>query len=253
MAWALVTGASAGIGMELAKCCARDFDVILTARREAPLQELARAIEAGGRKAKVVVCDLGSAGGAEQLAAACAELEVDVLVNNAGYGLAGNFAELPVAGQTGEVDLNIRALTELSRLLVPGMIKRGRGRILNVASTAAFQPGPYMAVYCATKAYVLSFSVALGEELRGTGVTVTALCPGATASEFAAVSGANAKLFAEGATMSASGVAEIGYQAMRRGKGVVVAGMQNRLMAFSTRFVSSGIAARIAAGIMRPK
>ena len=253
MAWALVTGASAGIGMKLAKCCARDFDVILTARREAPLQELARVIEAGGRKAKVVVCDLGSAGGAEQLAAACAELEVDVLVNNAGYGLAGRFAELPVAGQTGEVDLNIRALTELSRLLVPGMVERGRGRILNVASTAEFQPGPYMAVYCATKAYVLSFSVALGEELRGTGVTVTALCPGATASEFAAVSGASAKLFAKGSTMSASDVAEIGYRAMKRGKRIAVAGMKNRLIALSTRLVSRGMAARMAAGILRPK
>jgi len=253
MAWALVTGASAGIGAELAKCCARDYDLILTARREAPLRELARVVESGGRKAKVVVCDLGRAGGAAELAAACESDEVEVLVNNAGYGLAGRFAELPLAGQTGELDLNIRALTELTRSFLPPMIARRRGRILNVASTASFQPGPFMAVYCATKAYVLSFSVALNEELRGTGVTATVLCPGPTASEFASVSGASANLFAEGRTMSAAEVAHIGYRGMRQGKGTVVAGVRNRLMAFSTRLVSRSMAARIAARIMRPK
>jgi len=253
MAWALVTGASAGIGMELARCCAREFDVILTARREAPLRELAASLEAGGRKAKVVVCDLGSVGGAAELARACEGLEVEVLVNNAGYGLAGRFAELPVDGQVGQVDLNIRALTELSRWMVPAMVAKGRGQILNVASTAAFQPGPFMAVYCATKAYVLSFSLALREELRGTGVTVTALCPGATESEFAGVSGASPKLFAKGNTMSASEVALLGYRAMRRGKGLTVTGTRNRLMAFSTRLVSRGMATKIAAGMMRPR
>ncbi len=253
MAWALITGASAGIGAELAKCCARDFDLILAARREAPLRELARTIEAGGRKAKVVVCDLGAPGGAAELYRACENEDVEVLVNNAGYGLAGRFAELPMDGQTGEVDLNIRALTELSRLFVPQMIARKRGRILNVASTAAFQPGPFMTVYCATKAYVLSFSLALQEELRGTGVTVTALCPGATSTEFAAVSGASTNLFAQGRIMSAQAVAEIGYRAMQRGRGMVVTGLRNRLMTFSTRFAPRGLTARIAAGILRPK
>ena len=253
MAWALITGASAGIGVELAKCCARDYDVILTARREAPLQDLARQIEADGRKTKVVVCDLGSANGPAELARACEGLEVEILINNAGYGLAGRFAELPTDGQAGEIDLNIRALTSLSRLFVPAMIERKRGRILNVASTAAFQPGPFMSVYCASKAYVLSFSLALNEELRGTGVTATALCPGPTATEFAQVSGASENLFSKKKTMSAKRVAELGYRALRRGKGTVITGLQNRLMAFSTRLVPRGFTARMAAGMMRPK
>lgn len=252
MAWALVTGASAGIGKELAICCARDYDVVLTARREAPLKELAELIEANGRKTKVVVCDLGSPEGPAALARACGGLEVEVLINNAGYGLAGTFAELPLERQTGELDLNIRALTELSRLFLPAMIARRKGRILNVASTAAFQPGPFMAVYCASKAYVLSFSLALNEELRGTGVTVTALCPGATDSEFATVSGASSKLFGQQQTMSAGKVASIGYLAMRSGKGTVITGLKNRLMAFSTRLVPRSFTARLAAGILRP-
>lgn len=252
MAWALVTGASAGIGKELAICCARDYDVVLTARREAPLKELAESIEANGRKTKVVVCDLGSPEGPAALARACGGLEVEVLINNAGYGLAGTFAELPLERQTGELDLNIRALTELSRLFLPAMIARRKGRILNVASTAAFQPGPFMAVYCASKAYVLSFSLALNEELRGTGVTVTALCPGATDSEFATVSGASPKLFGQQQTMSAGKVASIGYLAMRSGKGTVITGLKNRLMAFSTRLVPRSFTARLAAGILRP-
>ena len=253
MAWALVTGASAGIGVELAKCCARDYDVVVTARREEPLCELAQLLEGGGRKTKVVVCDLGAPAGPGELARACEGLEVEVLVNNAGYGLAGRFVEMPAAGQLGEVDLNVRALTELSCLLVPGMIARGRGRILNVASTAAFQPGPFLTVYCATKAYVLSFSQALHEELRGTGVTCTALCPGPTKSEFATVSGASAKLFSERNTMSAKEVAEIGYRAMQKGASMKIAGAQNRLMAFSTRLVPRAFTARIAANMMRPK
>ena len=253
MAWALVTGASAGIGVELAKCCARDFDVILTARREEPLLRLAREIEAMGRKTKIVICDLGLTGGPAELASACEGYEVEVLVNNAGYGLAGRFAELPVEGQTGEIDLNIRALTALSRLFAPAMVARKRGRILNVASTAAFQPGPFMSVYCATKAYVLSFSLALNEELRGTGVTSTALCPGPTATEFADVSGASKNLFTPNNTMTAREVAETGYRAMIQGKGTVVAGLQNRLMAFSTRLVPRGFTARMAANMMRPK
>ncbi len=253
MAWALITGASAGIGADLAKCCARDYDVILTARREAPLRELARQIEVGGRKTKVVVCDLGASNGPAELAQACESLEVQVLVNNAGYGLAGRFAELPLDGQAGEIDLNIRALTVLSRLFVPGMIARKNGRILNVASTAAFQPGPFMSVYCATKAYVLSFSLALNEELRGTGVTATALCPGPTATEFAQVSGASAGLFAKEKTMTSQEVAELGYRAMKLGQGTIITGLQNRLMAFSTRLVPRSLTARMAAAIMRPR
>lgn len=231
--------------------CARDFDVIVTARREEPLRRLSTEIEAAGRKARVVVCDLGAEGGAAELFRACEDAQIEVLVNNAGYGLAGRFAELD--GHRGMIALNIGALTELSRLFAPGMIARGRGRILNVASTAAFQPGPYMAVYCATKAYVLSFSLALKEELRGSGVTCTVLCPGATATEFAAVSGASENLFSEGKTMGARKVAEIGYRAMMRGRGTVITGLLNRLMAFSTRLAPRAFTARMAAGILRPK
>jgi short-subunit dehydrogenase len=252
MAWALVTGASAGIGRELAICCARDYDLILTARREAPLKELAQSLEANGRKTKIVICDLGAPGGPAELARACNGLEVEVLINNAGFGLAGCFAELPMDRQTGELDILIRALTELSRLFLPAMIARRKGYILNVASTAAFQPGPFMAVYCASKAYVLSFSLALNEEMRGTGVTVTALCPGATDSEFATVSGASPKLFGKHKTMTAGKVARMGYIAMKKGKGTVITGLKNRLMAFSTRLAPRSFTARMAANILRP-
>ncbi|MDT8435252.1 MAG: SDR family oxidoreductase, partial [Gemmatimonadota bacterium] len=185
---ALVTGASAGIGRELAqRLAAAGWPVALTARRRERLEGLAADIETRhGVRALPVAADLEDPEGPARIEAALAAegFEVDFLVNNAGFGTWGPFAERPLAAQTGMIRVNVLAPTELTRRLLPAMRDRGAGRILNVASTAAFQPGPWMAVYFASKAYVLHFSEALREELRRTGVTVTVLCPGPTRTEF---------------------------------------------------------------------
>jgi uncharacterized protein len=178
---ALVTGASTGIGVDLAECFARDgYDVILTARSETALDAVAARLSTSfGVKAAVVAVDLGEQGGGTRLAEAigAAGLTVDVLVNNAGFGQAGAFAGSESGPQLGMIDLNVRALVELTHLYWPGMLAQKRGGILNVASIAAFVPGPLMAVYHASKAFVLSFSEALWEEARATGVHVSCLCP----------------------------------------------------------------------------
>jgi short-subunit dehydrogenase len=178
---ALVTGASGGIGADLAECFARDgYDVIVTARSESALRDLgARLAREHGVAATAIANDLGAVGGGGRLAAMIREggLSVDVLVNNAGYGQAGALTASPLATQLGMIDLNVRALVELTHLFWDDMARRKRGGVLNVASTAAFQPGPLMAVYYASKAFVLSFSEALWEEARGTGLRVSCLCP----------------------------------------------------------------------------
>jgi short-subunit dehydrogenase len=161
---------------------------------------------------------------------------VDVVVNNAGYGQAGAFNGSDAAGQLGMIDLNDRALVELTHIYWPSMLANGRGGVLNVASTAAFQPGPLMAVYYATKAYVLSFSEAIADELKDSGVTVTALCPGPTATGFGNVAGVNqTRLFTLMKPATSMDVAKAGYEAMKRGKRVVVTGMMNRLLVQSVR------------------
>ena len=171
---------------------------------------------------------------------------VDVLVNNAGFGAMGPFAELDAARQVEMVQVNIAALTHLTRLLLPGMIGRGRGGVLNVASTAGFQPGPFMAVYYATKAYVISLSEALHDELAGRGVTVSCLCPGPTESEFDAVANMEHSRLAGMPKMTAERVAEIGYRGFRRGKPLVIAGWQNWLAAIGGRFAPRSVPRRIA-------
>jgi short-subunit dehydrogenase len=177
---ALITGASAGIGVDLAACFAKDgYDLIITARTEAALRDVAdRISKAHGVKVTPIPCDLGAPGGGARLAADIAQrgLAVDVLVNNAGFGFTGPFAEAPIDQHLGMIDLNVRALTELTHIYWTSMLTKKRGGILNVASTAAFQPGPLMSVYYASKAFVLSFTEALWEEARGTGVHVSALC-----------------------------------------------------------------------------
>ncbi|MFY0576905.1 SDR family NAD(P)-dependent oxidoreductase [Cystobacter fuscus] len=187
--YALVTGASSGIGRELAVVLAREgHALVLVARRTEPLRALAEQLErAQGTPCVVVGADLGTPEGVAEVVreVEARGLGIEVLVNNAGFGLAGPVASLPAESQLGMIDLNIRALTALTRAFLPGMVARGRGYVLNVASTAAFLPGPLMAVYFASKAYVLSLSNALHEELRGQGVRVTALCPGYTETEFA--------------------------------------------------------------------
>ena len=238
---ALVTGASSGIGLELARLLAEEKrDLVLVARRAEKLERLARELSATHRvSARVIAKDLSNRTASREIAE---ELEregiaVDVLVNNAGLGIYGRFWETDVERQLEVIQVNLVALTELTGRLLPGMIARGRGRILNLASTAAFQPGPYMAVYYATKAFVLSFSEALAEEASGTGVTVTALCPGPTITEFQQAAGIeDTRLFRGPLVMDARTVARIGWSAAKRGKRVVIPGLGNKLLKETVRF-----------------
>jgi hypothetical protein len=246
---ALITGASSGIGLELARRFAsRGFDLVLSARSAGKLEALAAELaREHGVKASVATADLSDPAAPLRLheRATAGGAAVDVLVNNAGFGLRGDFAELPLGRQLEMVQVNVAALTNLSRLFVPGMIARRRGRVLNVASTAAFQPGPGMAVYYATKSYVLSFSEALSEELAGTGVTVTCLCPGATATGFAAAADMEKSLLFRLGAMSAEEVARVGCDAALRGRRLVVPGLRNKLGAASIRISPRGLVLKL--------
>lgn len=247
---ALITGASGGLGEEFARLCARDgMNVILVARSEEKLQILARELEQQhGIAAHAVPADLAAADGVDHLIAAVERiaLPVTLLVNNAGVGGYGLFADADPEAQSNMVELNVAALTKLTRMLLPGMIERRHGRVLNIASTAAFQPGPLMAVYYATKAYVLSLSLALSNELKGTGVTATCLCPGPTRTGFESRAGLGASKLFKRRTMDARTVALIGYRACLAGKPLVTAGLLNKIGAFGTRFVPRMTAAAIA-------
>lgn len=233
---ALVTGASMGIGVDLAECFARDgYDLVLAARSEAALQAVAqRLANEHAVKATAIASDLGVPGAGEKLAAAiaAARMEVDVLVNNAGYGIAGAFDGSDRTGQLGMIDLNDRALVELTHIYWPRMLANKRGGVLNVASTASFQPGPLMAIYYASKAFVLSFSEALWKEAEGTGVRVSCLCPGPTASNFRARAGTGkTRLSRNGAPMPSAVVAELGYRGWQANQRVVITGARNRVLA----------------------
>jgi uncharacterized protein len=238
---ALVTGASAGIGAALARELARHgHDLVLTARRVEPMESLAGELRAAGAAATVIAADLAQPGAAAALADEIAEhgLAVDVLINNAGLGAAARFDRTRPARLGEMLQVNIVALTELTRLLLPGMIERGRGKIMLVASVAGFQPGPGWAAYFASKAYVLSLGEALAYELRRTGVTVTTLCPGATATNFFAVAGGGNSLMARRVRrmMPAEEVARLGYRGLVAGRRVVITGTMNRLMALAVRY-----------------
>src|SRR3954468_13185859 len=216
---ALVTGASSGIGLELAKVLARHgYDLVLVARKRDALEAVAGQIEGQyDVKAHVFAADLRRREAPEAIWDFLRNeaIPVTVLINNAGFGLGGEFADTELTRELEMIQVNIAALTHLTKLFLPAMIKAKSGRILNLASTAAFQPGPLMAVYYATKAYVLSFSEALAEELRNSGVTVTALCPGPTRTEFADVAQTGtSRLFTTFGVASATDVAEFGYDAM---------------------------------------
>jgi short-subunit dehydrogenase len=233
---ALVTGASSGIGADLARELGRDgHDLVLSARTIAPMEALAAELRAYGANSTIIGADLGRPGAAAELVSEIGSrgLTIDVLVNNAGLGAIGRTDRIDSQRIGDMLQVNVVALTELTRLLLPGMMARRHGRVLLVASTASFQPGPRMAVYFATKAYVLSLGEALAYELRSTGVTVTTLCPGATATNFFRTAGATD--VALGPAMSAAEVARLGYRAMKAGRRVVVTGLLNRILAVAGR------------------
>jgi len=229
---ALITGASAGLGEEYAKLFAADkHDLVLVARRRDRLEALARRLaEEHGVRAHVVAGDLAAGDGPARVVEQVRRLgvEIDFLVNNAGFGTCGAFAELDANRELEMVQLNVAAVVALTHAFLPGMLARKRGRILNVGSTAGFQPGPFMAVYCASKAFVNSFTEALWYELRGSGVSATVSCPGATATEFAALAGnEGSRLFRMGAAPAVA-VARKGYRAMMAGRPLVVHGLKNK-------------------------
>ncbi len=250
---ALVTGASSGIGYELAAILAEaGCHLVLVARDRDKLTELARTLQMQhGITATVIAKDLGVPSAPQDIAEELlgASITVDLLVNNAGFGSHGPFAEADLANQLNMVQVNVTALTHLTRLLLPGMIERRRGYILNVASTAAFQPGPLMAVYYATKAYVLSFSEALANEIQGSGVTVTALCPGPTTTEFQQRAGVGHTRLMRGRIADARSVALAGYREMLQGRTIVIPGFRNRLLAFVVRLLPRHIVTSIVRNI----
>ncbi|MBE2252967.1 MAG: SDR family oxidoreductase [Myxococcus sp.] len=253
---ALITGASAGLGEQFAHRFARDgHDVILVARNEARLNALAERLRIQKVRAFVMPFDLADPKTPGALFDAVKEkgLEVDFLVNNAGFGTSGSFLDLALERELEMVQVNCTALLALCHLFVRPMKARGRGRVLNIASTAAFQPGPFMATYFATKAFVLSFSEALGHELEGTGVTVTASCPGATMTEFSKVSGNDkSRLFQRPGVARAEDVVDEAYEAMMEGVDVKVHGWLNVLAAQSVRLAPRAVLRSIAASLNLP-
>ena len=245
---ALITGASAGLGAEFARQLARrGTRLVLVARREDRLQTLADEVG----NARVIAADLSAHHAADRLVADldAAGDEVELLINNAGFGQIGRFASLDAKRQREMIDLNIGTLTDLCRVIAPRMIERKSGGILNIASTAAFQPGPNMAVYFATKAYVLSFTEALHEELKPLGVHVSALCPGPTRTEFGDVAGFGGNGMFDRVAMEAPAVVAAGLAGLASNKAVVVPGAINKIGAASTRFAPRSVVRKIAGAI----
>ncbi|QEF96738.1 putative oxidoreductase [Stieleria maiorica] len=249
----LITGASSGIGLELAKLFAADGEnVVLVARSEGKLEELARQLRSTYPiEATAIPSDLSRSTAVEELRSELSRhsLRIDTLVNNAGFGALGKFAELDADRQRNMLMVNVVALTGLTRQLLPGMIERGSGGILNVGSTAAYQAGPNMSVYYATKAYVLSFTEGLREELAGTGVSATVLAPGPTETGFGADSGMGKFSFFQKAAMSARAVAKAGYAGYRKNEDVVIPGWRNRLMTTGVGFLPRVATRKIVAKI----
>jgi uncharacterized protein len=244
----LITGASAGLGAEFARQCAERGDrIVLVARRKDRLEQI--AAEIGG--AEIIVADLSEPGAGTRVVgeAISRDLWIKTLINNAGFGLIGQFERLSIARQLQMIDLNIRALTNLTYVVLNDMRLRGEGAILNVASTAAFQPGPKMAVYFATKAYVLSFTEALHEELKPHGINVTCLCPGPTRTEFGEVAGFQGSGMFDRVAMNAPEVVEAGLHGLDKNRAVVVPGFINKTVAASTRFAPRSWARKIAGSI----
>jgi short-subunit dehydrogenase len=238
---ALVTGASGGIGYELAKLFAHDhYNLILVARSGSKLAQFADELQRQfGVSVKAIPLDLAAPPALQFLFDQLQreDVAVDILVNNAAYGKFGEFADILLEETLGQIQLNVTALTHLTKLFLAPMLERRTGKIMNVASTAGFQPGPLMAVYYATKAYVISFSEALANELKGSGVTVTCFCPGATETGFAKRADTeSSRLFKQMGPMDAKTVAQHGYRGLMKGKGLVISGFHNWLLAESVRF-----------------
>jgi short-subunit dehydrogenase len=228
---ALVTGASSGLGLELAQLFAADgHDVVLVARRRDALEALAAGLTAEhGVAARVIAADLADPAAPRRIFDQLADRPIEFLVNNAGFGTSGSFWGLDLARELAQVQVNVAALAHLTGLFLPPMIARKSGRILNMGSTAGFQPGPFMATYYATKAFVNSFTESLHHELRGTGVTATVCCPSATATEFSEVAGTSrSRLFRMGA-ISATFVAQHAYRSMMSGKAMSLPGWRAKL------------------------
>jgi hypothetical protein len=255
---ALVTGASSGIGLELATLLARDgHDLVLVARRSDRLEAIAQGLrEEYGANSTVMARDLAEPDSARVVAqeAEARGFEIDVLVNAAGFGVYGPFDETPIEPELAMIQVNVVALTELTKRLLPAMRRRRRGRILNVASTASFLPGPLMAVYYASKAYVLSFTEALANETAGSGVAVTALCPGPTATEFSKRAGvAESSLFRGPLRLDAKAVALAGYRGMMRGRRVVIPGFGNKLVVQALRLAPRRLVAEMARRVQQTR
>ena len=257
MTTALITGASAGLGTHFALALAAEgHDLILVARRTDRLEQLAQLVRTRHNVgAHVITADLAKKNAVAKLVEAVSlqGLSVDLLVNNAGYGARGGFAEMDRQMQARMIDLNCRALMELSHAFLPDMLAARRGAILNVASTAAFQPGPWMAVYYATKAFVLSFSEALHEEVKDRGVHVSALCPGPTRTEFAEIADmGDSELFKRFASAPEQVVAD-GLKALKANRAVIVSGGMNKVMASSIRVTPRALARRIAGSLQKAR
>ncbi len=246
----LITGASGGIGYELAKLFARDgYDLVLVARDGEKLRRVGKELKTThGVDSIVFAGDLAVPDSPDALFEEVkkASINVGVLVNNAGFGSLGAIYDQPLDEQLQMIQLNVTSLTHLTHLFLPEMITRGRGRIVNVASIAAYQPGPFMAVYYATKAFVVSFTEAIAKELKGTGVRATAICPGPTKTGFGKRAGAESSgLYQNGMAMNAAAVARIGYDGMKKNKVVVITGTKNRMLAFAGRMAPRSLSAEV--------
>ncbi len=248
MATALITGASSGLGAEFARRYAADgHDLLLVARRGEPLHALATELSARhGIRAESALIDLSSPDGARSVVEAVRALglAVDVLVNNAGFGLRGPFATIPVERELAMIQLNVTTVVHLTKLLLPAMLTRGQGHIVNVASTAAFQPGPGMTIYYATKAFVLSFSEALAEELRGSGVAVSTVCFGPVPTGFQDTAGHRSGWLYARTMMDAPRAVDLAYRAVRRRRRLIIPGLLNRLLIQTQRVLPRGLVTR---------
>jgi hypothetical protein len=255
MSTALITGASGGIGYELAKLFAHDHhNLILVARSGDKLAQVAAELRAQNVTVKTIAIDLTAPPAPKSLFDQLQSegVSVDILINNAGFGAFGEFVQMSNEEILGQIQLNIIALTELTRLFLPPMLARRSGRIMNVASTAGFQPGPLMAVYYATKAYVISFSEALANEVRNSGVTVTCFCPGATHTGFAKRAGNDESRLFQRFGMNVEKVALDGFRAVMEGRGLAISGLHNWLIAQSTRFAPRKMVTAVSRWISEP-